>query len=98
MDDLMNNHKLHGLALGIGVYYLMNKQGSDKALKFGVVFGIGSALYMDRYGHTTDGFREIQTLLGGKSTENVETLNFSGVSKDFTNDPIRNLNEQLKTL
>ena len=51
VENLKTNHTLHGALIGGGVYYLMNKNGSDKALKYGVVTGIGSMVYMKVFQH-----------------------------------------------
>ena len=67
MDNLKNNHTLHGALVGLGTFYLMNKNGSDKALRYALVFGLGSALYMNQYGHTKDGFTELQNMFSGSS-------------------------------
>ena len=46
VEQLKENHQLHSLILGGGAYYAMNKNESKDALKYGVVAGIGSLIYM----------------------------------------------------
>mgnify|MGYP001129737479 CR=1 FL=1 len=51
VENLKTNHTVHGIVLGGGVYYLMNKNGSEKALKYGALTGIGSIIYMNYFNH-----------------------------------------------
>ena len=70
VQNLESNHTLHGVGIGIATYYLMNKNGSKDALKYGVVLGGLSMFYMNRWGHTSDGF-------------DVGKNMFAGFNKDF---------------
>ena len=50
------NHKLHSLALGGAVYYLLNKNGNPNAIKYSVITTIATGLYMSQWGHNLPSF------------------------------------------
>ena len=72
VEELKQNHTLHGALIGGGVYYLMNKNESKDALKYGVVIGGLSAWYMGKWGHTTDGFDVGKNMFAGFNKEFAE--------------------------
>ena len=54
IEDLQNNHPLHAVVLfGIPAWYI-----SDSVL-VGVGVGAGAYVYMDKYGHSLDGFTNL---------------------------------------
>jgi len=56
LDNLESRHDLHGVLIGAGVYYLLNKQGNKNAMFYGV--GTGGLLYwyMRQWGHNAPDF------------------------------------------
>ena len=53
IDELQNNHGLHGLTAGFITWYI-----TDSAI-LGVGVGAGAYVYMDKYGHSLDGFTNL---------------------------------------
>lgn len=49
LDDLKNNHGIHGLAIGAVVYYLM--RNNKNALPISVGVGAGAYWWMSKHGH-----------------------------------------------
>ena len=49
--SLQENHQIHGLLGGLGVYYFLNKQGNKNAMLYGVGTGGFLYWYMSRFQH-----------------------------------------------
>ena len=69
LEEIGSNHTLHGVALGGLTYYILSKNKNDKALRYGVVVGVLSAMYMKRFGHTADGFTAGENMLSSFTKE-----------------------------
>ena len=55
-ENLKENHNLHATVIAGSVYYVMNKNGNPNALKYGLVKGIATAVYMSYFSHSLPDF------------------------------------------
>ena len=55
-SDFSTRHDLHGLIVGAGIYYFLNKQGNKNAMLYRVGSGGFLSWYMRQWGHNAPDF------------------------------------------
>jgi hypothetical protein len=58
-----NEHTIHAALLGAAAYWLADRNGIAQAPLLGLGVAYGTNYYMQRWGHTTQGFVELEQRL-----------------------------------